>query len=56
MAQNGLGAPVVVVGGTINPSDALISGGGIDGDNPRIRVDVGEPSFLEGGNSAHLKN
>lgn len=48
MAQNGLGAPVVVVGGTINPSDELISGGGIDGTNPRIRVDVGEPSFFGG--------
>lgn len=48
MAQNGLGAPVVIVGGTINPSDELISGGGIDGTNPRIRVDVGEPSFFDG--------
>lgn len=48
MAQNGLGAPVVVVGGTINPSDELISGGGIDGTNPRVRVDVGEPSFFDG--------
>ena len=48
MANNGLGAPVVVVGGTINPSDELISGGGIEGTNPRIRVDVGEPSFFDG--------
>ena len=48
MASNGLGAPVVIVGGTINPSDELISGGGIDGTNPRIRVDVGEPSFFDG--------
>ena len=48
MANNGLGAPVVIVGGTINPSDELISGGGIEGTNPRIRVDVGEPSFFGG--------
>ena len=48
MANNGLGAPVVVVGGTINPSDELISGGGINGTSPRIRVDVGEPSFFDG--------
>jgi hypothetical protein len=48
MAANGLGAPVVVVGGTVNPSDILISGGGITGTNPRIRVDVGEPSFFDG--------
>lgn len=30
------------------PPDALISGGGFDGTNPRIRVDVGEPSFFDG--------
>lgn len=48
MAQSERGAPVIVVGGTINPSDELISGGGIEGTNPRIRVDVGEPSFFDG--------
>lgn len=30
------------------PPDTLISGGGIEGTNPRIRVDVGEPSFFDG--------
>lgn len=30
------------------PPDDLISGGGIEGTNPRIRVDVGEPSFFDG--------
>lgn len=48
MAQTDRGAPTIVVGGTINPSDELISGGGIEGTNPRIRVDVGEPSFFDG--------
>lgn len=39
----------VVDGGLIaTPPDNLISGGGIDGTNPRIRVDVGEPSFFDG--------
>jgi hypothetical protein len=28
--------------------DVLVSGGGLDGTNPRLRVDVGEPSFFDG--------
>lgn len=42
--------PVHIVDGNIiaTPPDVLISGGGIEGSNPRLRVDVGEPSFFSG--------
>lgn len=43
MAGN-LGAPVVISGAV----DKLVSGGGMDSPNPRLRVDVGEPSFFDG--------
>jgi hypothetical protein len=39
-----LGAPVVIAGAV----DKLVSGGGMSGTNPRLRVDVGEPSFFAG--------
>lgn len=45
MAAKNLGAPVVISG----LADSLVSGGaGMDSTNPRIRVDVGEPSFFAG--------
>ena len=39
-----LGAPFIIVG----VPDKLVSGGGLEGTNPRLRVDVGEPSFFDG--------
>lgn len=43
---DGDGNPAAV--GPSVPASRLISGGGIDGTNPRLRVDVGEPSFFDG--------
>lgn len=46
--NNGIGAPIYATGGALNGiPDKLISGGGINGIAPRIRVEPGEHSFFE---------